>query len=83
MCTIHDFSIVIRGEFVHLASSCVKPYVDFLITASKFCIIEAMTTISVIMTQTYVIKRRFFCMQSINNNSKNDVQKLINKSNLI
>ena len=34
--TIHDFSIAIIREFVLLCNRCMKPYVDFLITASKF-----------------------------------------------
>ena len=38
--TIHDFSIAITREFVLLASRCMKPYVDFLITASKFWILK-------------------------------------------
>ena len=37
--TIHEFSIAITREFVLLASRCMKPYVDFLITASKFWIL--------------------------------------------
>ena len=38
--TIHDFSLVITREFMLLAIRCMKPYVDFLITASKFWILK-------------------------------------------
>ena len=34
--TIHDFSKATIREFVLLCTRCMKPYVDFLITASKF-----------------------------------------------
>ena len=38
--TLHDFTIAITRKFVLLASRCMKPYVDFLITASKFWILK-------------------------------------------